>query len=279
MTNLDVPLLQGRRNAKKKPTEVVHPFFTQCMLSTDDATWKSFFMKASYNIFPKGFLYRDSVLTFRHRNKIKRLDISADPEQAMKEITTFMRTHAGIMSEVERAQLREREANMFHFRLEEATWKEVKSNKKLYASVVAHFVGRMARQYGLDRHGKDSFSRVVYTALALGFDTKIIFDRGRIVEMPGVVWDPLTRTFSLDQEMLDGLLEQMERSKTSTRSSTASRKRMEVTPSSTSFQELEDDDESYALEEEDEEVSRSYEDEDCEGEGDGDKSYPEEDDD
>jgi hypothetical protein len=183
---------------------VVNKIFEECASLTSDNFWKDKFTQASRGKFPKGFTYKDGVLSHRKKGKPKPITrlIPHDPHSARDEFISFMQSTGKYsdsdMVHNERARIVQIQTSQVEIR----SWSAVppKSRK----DYVERFVSFATDMYHLTSQQVKSLKTTIQMGLILGAFNKdnIIVIGNRIDSIQGISMDS-SGLFVIDQSVLD----------------------------------------------------------------------------
>jgi hypothetical protein len=204
-SNLTSPLTLTRmytdtNKSKKQKSKVVvlYPIFEKCALLTTDEFWIDLFTKASIGKFKRGFSFKDNYLVF-NKNKDK-IYLSSDPITAINECLYFFKTKAGIQSETDKMI----ERKLIEAKVVEAnkniqyTWGDFKKSKtkELFMD---EYIASLIEQHQLNDNEKNQLKHILNYGIILGSfgSHNIIFENNRIQTIDGLIFDDITRLFSI----------------------------------------------------------------------------------
>lgn len=188
------------RKARAQPV-VVHPIFLDCSQLTDDPLWKSVFENAAYGKFPRGFTYREGVLTYKVRSKTFTFEVPQVAYEALPQCVDFIKRTSKIASkadrEQDRAEIEERLQNQVT--LDKCSWSDIKK-KKVKALLISSFIEEVARNYHMTSKQKEYFKTVLNVGFSLGYLDKddIVFEHGQVRSITGLIYDNTLRKFVID---------------------------------------------------------------------------------
>lgn len=189
------PVSGGAPKAKKSKAQpvIVNPIFLECSQLTDDSLWKELLENASHGKFPRGFTYRDNILTYKIRSKTFTLEVSNNPFEALTQCIDFMKRTARIASEAdkERDRFEIEEKLREQVALDQCNWSDIKK-KKVKALLISSFIERTARERCYTPKQKDYFKMILNVGFSLGYLSKndIVFEGGQITRIEGLLLEP-----------------------------------------------------------------------------------------
>jgi len=177
---------------KRKKTEkkVVNEVFEKCSDLTDDEYWISIFKSCARDKFPRGFQYKNGLMTHRRGNKITRVEIPNNPTDAFYASINFFKSAAGLMSQADKKRLqKEQEEKMLDEAISsEIAWKDIKI-ERVKELLISEYITELTIKNKLSDCEKDELT----TTIKIGFMLKyfaaknIIMEKGRIVDIQGLV--------------------------------------------------------------------------------------------
>lgn len=186
---------------KGKTPVLVNPIFAECAQLIDDPLWKALLEQASRGKFPKGFTYRNGILTHKLRSKVATLLVPQVPHEALMQCVDFIRRMGQIVSEADRLreQEMEDERRLQESSIHNCTWNEIKK-KKVKAVLLAAFVETEAAQHHLTSKEMDQLTMIMNLGMTLGYLNKedVIFQEGAIRRIEGLFFDPKQRRYYID---------------------------------------------------------------------------------
>lgn len=185
---------------------VVNKIFEDCVPRTTDTFWRDMLIQASRGKFPKGFTYKDNVLSYKKKNKPKPITkiISHDPEEAYRDFMAFMKS-TGKYSDTDMVHM-DREAQISQMQASQAeirSWSAVpEKSRKDY---VERFILFVTTTYNLNASQVKSLKQCIQMGIILGAFNKdnITVVGNRIDSINGVVMDTTTGLFKIDQTLLE----------------------------------------------------------------------------
>lgn len=188
------------RKSKAQPV-IVHQIFMDCAQLTDDPLWKSVFENAAFGKFPRGFTYREGVLSYKVRSKVFTFEMPQLAYEALPQCVDFMKRTGKISSkadqEQDRAEIEERLQNQVT--LDRCSWGDIKK-KKVKALLISSYIEDTARAYHMTQKQKEYFKIVLNVGFSLGYLNKddIVFEEGQVQNITGLVYDEALRKFVID---------------------------------------------------------------------------------
>lgn len=186
-------------------TRVIHKIFEECVEHTSDTYWKDKLSQASKGKFPKGFTYKDGILSYKRKNKPKPINqpISFTAGEAVREFIQFMQS-TGKYSDTDMTHMN-KQAQLSQIQAvqpETKLWSAVP--KKSRRDYVDRFITYVTSAYNLTPVQARSLRDCVQTGIILGaFGTENIRVSGtRIDSIDGIAQDPGTGLFKIDRGLL-----------------------------------------------------------------------------
>lgn len=190
------PIKQTKQKRAKKTKDVVHSVFSQMAEITTDPQWKILFTKASCGKFPQGFTCKNSVLYFRKKNKVEKLDISGEMENVLPQTMKFFRIYGGYSNQDEFINIFE---YLMNNKVYYENWKDIRS-KNTKEFFIDMYIDELIEKFDLTKIEVDQLK----DNLNLGFSTKmidsknVIFENMKIKNITNLQWDTKSRKFIID---------------------------------------------------------------------------------
>ncbi len=183
---------------QKSKVTVLYPIFEKCSILTTDEFWIDIFTKASIGKFKRGFSFKDNYLVF-NKNKDK-IYLSSDPITAINECLYFFKNKAGIQSETDKMV----ERKIIEAKMVEAnkniryTWGDFKKGK-IKELFLDEYINVLVVRHSLNDDEKIQLKHILNYGIILGSfgSHNIIFENNRIQNIEGLLFDNLTRLFSI----------------------------------------------------------------------------------
>lgn len=187
--------------SKKKPI-IVHQIFEDARAYSDNNLWTSLFIKFAKGKFPRDFLYRDDVLSYKHKKTYLSIHIPSDPGTAYAVITDFLRSTGLYATEEDIKRSREIQDEICEQQLNirSTKWTEIKS-PKLQAILIDAFINNFADEGQLSKASREQLRECVNMGLCVGYLNKnnIVFENGKVVEITGVYFDEEDSKFKIEE--------------------------------------------------------------------------------
>ena len=205
---LETPIKQKKVKGQRTRAQpaIVNNIFAQCAELVDDAYWQTTLMQASYGRFPKGFMYKNGIMTFRRGTKTQKIEISDNPIEATQTTINFMKDMAGIRSqsdqERERKEIDEKLLNVKS--LDNCTWADIKKKKKIQELLIGQFVDHISSTMNLNRDQKKQLITLINVGFLLGYfsTNSVQFVNGSIRGIVGLTYDQENKEFIFDHSQL-----------------------------------------------------------------------------
>ena len=204
---LSTPIGATTTKSRKSKAQVVisNPLFTECATLTTDPFWISIFTQAAIGKFPRGFSYKENILTYKRGVKISSIEVPTEATLAKDACIMFFGKMAGLLSESDQERTRhEYDQRMLEkVALKSCTWSDIKK-KKIRDLLIGTFVQDISRIFELTDKEDDQLSTIVSIGFLLGhFQGKnVAFENGRITAIHGLMYDPNNRIFYLDASLV-----------------------------------------------------------------------------
>lgn len=203
--------------SKKKPTEtktkrkrvekkIMHPIFEECAELTDDNYWVRTLYDCARGKFPRGFYFKNGLLTHRRGNKMKRVQVPNSPHEALSVTLSFFKTSAGMMSSRDRKRIQKEEeekmVNSMNNHL--ITWKDIKTDK-IKDILISEYVTEISKNLNYTKDQK----KELITTIRCGFMLKyfgsndINMKDGKIVSINGFLYDKSENMYYIDPNIIN----------------------------------------------------------------------------
>lgn len=181
------------RKPRKEPT-VKFAIFSECAKLEKTPFWKAKFEEFSKGQFPKGFTYRDKVLSYKRlrRKALQKIDIPNDPAEAAVAVKTFMRSETGTIptDELIKKRIEMTVALKQNLVPDDQKWKDIRAPTVKRQMITAYV-------YDCVKSGKlgDSDARNLTSVIVSGLSIKaikpedIVLKDGKIVDIGGIDYD------------------------------------------------------------------------------------------
>lgn len=193
--------VKGSRQ-KQGPT-IVNPIFEECAKLTSDPYWSDLLNAAAHGKLPKGFMYKNGVLTYKiGTKKAKKLTLTEDPVLALESCVKFFKDMAGLRSQADKERER---TELDESVVEEATnWNEIK-RKKLQELLINEFIYSVVQKMNLDKNKKCQLSTMINRGFLMGYFTNdsVQFSDGSIQGINGLLYDQDKGEFIIDNKIIN----------------------------------------------------------------------------
>lgn len=194
--------IEIEKKRKKTLKPILHPIFEKCADLTDDKFWQTIFMDCARGKFPRGFSYKNNLITYRKANKMSRLDISNSPSEVFIATIDFFNKSTGMMSVQDRKKMKKLEEEKLLEKMSKTTditWKDVKT-EKMKDILIAEFIEFLTEKLELAEEEKKELITTINKGFMLKYFTasNIYMENGRIYEIDGLICDEKTREISID---------------------------------------------------------------------------------
>ena len=190
---------------KKRPVKkVIYQIFEDCSHVTNDKFWISVFQECARGKFPRGFSYKNNLLTYRKGNKTVRIEIT-EPHAYIKTMD-FFKEMGGIMSKTDRLKIQKEEEKKYLEQLSKnpKTWKDIKI-EKIKEALIYEYVTSLSEEKDYTKHEKME----LYTTINKGFMLKyftgdnIVIENRKIKKIKGLTYNSKTRKYDIDKELMN----------------------------------------------------------------------------
>jgi hypothetical protein len=194
------------KRGKKTLKPILHPIFEKCAALTEDLFWQSTFMDCARGKFPRGYSYKNGLMTHKKGNKVTTLEIGNSSLKVFTDSMRFFQTVTGIMSLADRERMQQIEEEKL---LEEAeinediTWKEIKT-EKLKEVLMTEFINTLCKKCNFNEEEKKELTTTIKKGLMLKYfnSDNIIMNYGRITEIDGLIYDRDKNQYDIDKNYI-----------------------------------------------------------------------------
>ena len=191
----------NRRRKTLKP--IIHPIFEQCSQLSQDEFWSAIFMDCARGKFPRGYSFKNNLLTHKKGNKISTLELNSSPTDVFISTLRFFQTISGILSDADRKRKQDEEDIKLAEELEadfDMTWKDVKT-EKLREVMIGEFINSLATRMKFNEEEKRELITTVKKGLMLKYfnSNNIVMEGGRIIEIDGLIFNRNTNMYEIDK--------------------------------------------------------------------------------
>ena len=190
-------------NTSTNTKKVVHPIFEQAAQLAEDPFWKAELENAARGKFPRGFMYRDGIISYKKGNKIFPEKVPQENALlALHSTVRFFQEKGKMRSKKDKEEeeriKREKEENYVQ-RIE--SWKDIRKEtvKEQYLN---DYVDRVCDEHDLDEESRKTLLSLLHFGLSLGYiksDDIVLNDNGtRIDNIASVRFIDEETGFSLD---------------------------------------------------------------------------------
>lgn len=217
---MSMPVGTAKVREKKNKIVIDFPIFRQCSYLTTDPMWMAIFTQASDGKFPRGFMFREEYLIYKHGSKSSRLEIpaTATADEVFPNCLRFFKETAGIRSELDELKLQEPVENSD----EPLDWKKVP--KRVQNFQISLYVSNLDTEYKFTTETKNKLITMINLGFNLGYLTKedVLFTRKEILSIQGIRIIPIGTGFDIRYE--DGRRPSLKRGKSSAPEETSTKR-------------------------------------------------------
>lgn len=195
--------VQETKKRKKTLKPIVHPIFEKCIEITDDKFWQSTFLDCARGKFPRGYTFKNNLLTHKKGNKISTLELdSSSKTEVFYSTKAFFHACSGLMSAADRKYKQKQEEEKMLEEMEsfdDMTWKDVRTDK-LKELMITEFICSICTKMKYNEEEKRELITVVKKGLMLKYfnSDNIIMEGGRIVEIDGLIFNESKNMYEID---------------------------------------------------------------------------------
>lgn len=195
-------------NKKKKTLKpTIHPVFESFAALTEDKFWVGILNDCAKGKFPKGFTFKNELLSYRKGNKTQRLELPSSIVQAFNAVINFFRTVGGMMSAEDRRQLQKIEEEKILEKmndLTDATWKDIKT-EKIKEILINEFICDLSTAAKFNEEEKKELVTTVKKGFMLKYfnANNIIMEEGRITQIDGLIYNDEEKMYEIDRRIIN----------------------------------------------------------------------------
>lgn len=198
------PVSDSVKKRKKTLRPIINPIFEKCASLTEDKFWQNIFMDCSRGKFPRGFTFKNNLITYKKGSKNFKVEISNSSVEAYTVTIKFFQDIAGIMSKADREKLEKAEEEKYLSVVNnDLTWKEVKT-EKLKDILINEFIADVSAKMQFNEEESKEFT----TTVKKGFILKcfgannVKMENGKIVEISGLIFDENSKQYVIDEDYI-----------------------------------------------------------------------------
>lgn len=199
-------LIINDKKKKKTLKPIINPIFEKCAGLTDDAFWQSVFMDCSRGKFPRGYSFKNGLITHKKGNKITTLEISNSATEVFYTTKKFFQIVTGLMSATDREKLQQVEEEKLLEQAEineDITWKEIRT-EKLKEVLITEFINSLCKKCDFNEEEKRELITTIKKGLMLKYfnSDNIIMNYGRITEIDGLIYNQENNQYEIDKNYI-----------------------------------------------------------------------------
>jgi hypothetical protein len=194
------------KKRKKMLKPVVNPIFEQLANLTEDVFWKTIFLDCSRCKFPRGFTFKNNVLTFKKGNKMTCLELTSNLAESFTSCINFFQSAGGIMSKKDREKIRKLEEERILEQIEsdlDKNWKDIKK-ENLKEVLLNEFIKEISEKLNFNEKEKNELSTTIKKGIILKYfnNDNIIMEDGKIIEIEGLIYDDEKRQHDIHEDCI-----------------------------------------------------------------------------
>ena len=197
--------LTDTKKRKKTLKPIVHSIFEKCSELTQDSFWQGIFMDCARAKFPRGYSFKNNLLTHKKGNKISTLELNSSPTDVFIMTMKFFQNTSGILSETDRKRKQdEDDQKMAELgENEDITWKEIRT-EKLKEVLIIEFINSLCIKMKFDEEEKRELITTVKKGLMLKYfnGDNIVMEGGRIIEIEGLKYNKELKCYDIDKNYI-----------------------------------------------------------------------------
>ncbi len=196
------PVVKTRKKRAEK--KIIHSIFQKCSKLTEDKYWISIFNDCSRGKFPRGFLYKNGMLSSRKGNKNSRVLIPESGPEAFSICVSFFKSSGGLMSGTDRKRLQEEEEEKLlgEKNIRNMMWKDIKT-QKIKDLLISEFISSIAKSGHFDKNQKKELSTTIKKGFMLKYfkSNNITMEQGKITSIKGLIYNKKDEEYIIDPKL------------------------------------------------------------------------------
>jgi hypothetical protein len=206
------------KTKRVRTKEVVHQIFVECAKVINDPFWIEKFNSASVGKLPTNFYFNNDILTYKKGAKCDTLALSHNPIEAAEKCMEFFRKHKGMFSPLDQQLALDKKNDRIQSmtNADALTWEN--ANKKTKECLISYFITDQIAVMKLTNEQGEQLRRVINNGLFVKLFDKnnITIMDNRIFSIGGLLWDPHTQIFFIDQSLTPSITRSYQKKKTTT---------------------------------------------------------------
>jgi len=157
------------KKRKKKLKPIINPIFEKCASLTEDRFWQSIFMDCARGKFPRGFTFKNNLLTHKKGSRLTTLEISNSPTDVYSVTMNFFQATAGIMSVKDRQKLQQREEEKLLEEMEkdvDIEWSQIRK-ENLKEVLITEFIADVSNRMNFNEEEKRELTTTIKKGIML----------------------------------------------------------------------------------------------------------------
>lgn len=194
------------KKRKKTLKPIVNPIFEKLANLTDDIFWKTTFLDCARGKLPRGFTFKNNLLTFKKGNRMTCLELTSNLPESFTSTMNFFQSAAGIMSSQDRKKIRKKEEERILEQIEkdlDKNWKDIRK-ENLKEVLLNEFITEICERLNFDENEKRELITTIKKGIMLKCfnNDNIIMEDGKIVEIDGLIYDEKKRQYEIDDDYI-----------------------------------------------------------------------------
>lgn len=186
---------------KKSEKKVINPIFETCSKITTDHYWVAILKDCARGKCPRGFYYKNGLITHRRGNSINRVLIPKEPNEALSTILSFFKKYAGLISVTDKKKMQASDQKRFleSMSYKNLQWKDITTDK-VKELLVSEYITELSNKANYSEDECKKFITVVKSALILKYfkSDNIKMVNGKITNMVGLIYNSDDKSYSID---------------------------------------------------------------------------------
>jgi len=189
---------------KKSNKKITNEIFEKCADLSEDRFWRDMFHDCARGKFPRGFSFKNNLITFRKGNKTDRVSISDSPVETYQITIDFFKKANGLMSKKDRDKIsKEEEERLLEILSnKEINWKDVKTDK--FKNILIHeFAYQISENSNFNKEERKQLITTIKKGIMLKcFNSRnIMMENKKIKEIKGLIFDYKKHEYIIDEKI------------------------------------------------------------------------------
>lgn len=201
----DKPVTTPKKR-KKTLKPIVNPIFEKLANLTEDIFWKTTFLDCARGKLPRGFTFRNNLLTFKKGNKMTCLELTTNLPESFTSTMNFFQSAAGIMSSQDRRKIKLKEEERILEQNEkdlDKEWKDIRK-ENIKDVLLNEFIVDICERLEFNENEKRELITTIKKGIMLKYfnNDNILMENGKIVEIDGLNYNEKKRIHEIDESYI-----------------------------------------------------------------------------